>query len=58
MAEHIIRVENLTKIYGSGEIAVAALDGVNLQVHAGEALALLFAAFYYVATLLPLALPR
>ena len=36
MDEHIIKVENLTKVYGSGEIAVTALDGVDLTINEGE----------------------
>jgi putative ABC transport system ATP-binding protein len=39
--EHIIKVENLTKIYGRGEIAVTALDGVNLTIDAGEFVAIM-----------------
>jgi len=30
------RVENLTKVYGSGETRVVALDDVTLDLHAGE----------------------
>ena len=29
MSEHLIKVENLTKVYGMGEVAVAALAGVD-----------------------------
>ena len=32
----ILRVENLTKIYGEGENAVRALDGVSFSVQKGE----------------------
>ena len=39
--EHIIKVENLTKIYGSGEIAVAALDGLDLTINEGEFVAIM-----------------
>jgi putative ABC transport system ATP-binding protein len=39
--EHIIKVEDLTKIYGSGEIAVTALDGVDLTIDAGEFVAIM-----------------
>jgi putative ABC transport system ATP-binding protein len=39
--EHIIRVENLTKIYGSGEVAVRALDGVDLTIDEGEFVAIM-----------------
>ncbi len=41
MDEHIIRVENLTKIYGSGEVAVRALDGVDLTIDEGEFVAIM-----------------
>ncbi len=37
----IIQTENLTKIYGSGETAVTALDHVNLRVNAGEFVAIM-----------------
>lgn len=36
----ILRVENLKKVYGSGENAVAALDGVSFQVKQGEFVAI------------------
>jgi putative ABC transport system ATP-binding protein len=39
--EHIIKVEDLTKIYGRGEIAVTALDGVDLTIDAGEFVAIM-----------------
>ena len=32
----ILRIENLTKIYGSGEGEVRALDGVSLSIEKGE----------------------
>ena len=32
----ILSLEGVTKIYGSGERAVAALYDVSLQTHAGE----------------------
>jgi putative ABC transport system ATP-binding protein len=41
MNEQIIKVQNLTKIYGSGEIAVAALDGVDLTLDQGEFVAIM-----------------
>lgn len=41
MNEQIIKVENLTKVYGSGEIAVTALDGVNLTLDEGEFVAIM-----------------
>jgi len=37
----IIQVENLTKIYGKGETAIAALDHVNLSVQASEFVAVM-----------------
>jgi putative ABC transport system ATP-binding protein len=41
MSEHIIKVEDLTKVYGSGEIAVRALDCVNLTIDEGEFVAIM-----------------
>ena len=41
MHEHLIEVENLTKIYGSGEVAVVALDGVDLTIGEGEFVAIM-----------------
>jgi putative ABC transport system ATP-binding protein len=37
----LIQTENLTKVYGSGEAAVMALDHVNLKVETGEFLAVM-----------------
>jgi putative ABC transport system ATP-binding protein len=37
----LIRTESLTKVYGSGETAVTALDHVNLSVNAGEFVAVM-----------------
>ncbi len=37
----LIETQNLTKIYGSGETAVTALDHVNLKVNAGEFVAVM-----------------
>ncbi len=37
----LIQTENLTKIYGSGETAVTALDHVNIQVKEGEFVAVM-----------------
>jgi putative ABC transport system ATP-binding protein len=37
----LIQAENLTKIYGSGETVVTALDHVNLKVDAGEFVAVM-----------------
>ena len=37
----ILRVEGLTKVYGSGENEVRALDGVSFSVEKGEFLAII-----------------
>lgn len=37
----LIQTENLTKIYGSGETAVTALDHINIQVNEGEFVAVM-----------------
>ena len=37
----ILRVENLTKIYGSGENEVRALDGVSFAVEKGDFVAII-----------------
>lgn len=37
----LVQVEGLRKVFGTGELAVTALDGVDLSVEAGELLALL-----------------
>lgn len=37
----LIQTENLTKIYGSGETAVTALDRVNVKIDAGEFVAVM-----------------
>src|SRR5512147_1921939 len=39
--DELIRTVNLTKVYGSGENAVRALDGVNLTVQRGELMAVM-----------------
>ena len=41
MTEELIHTTNLTKIYGSGEASVRALDRVNLAVPRGELLAVM-----------------
>jgi ABC-type lipoprotein export system ATPase subunit len=41
MSEELIRTTDLTKIYGSGEVSVRALDGVNLTVPRGDLLAVM-----------------
>jgi putative ABC transport system ATP-binding protein len=37
----IIETIDITKIYGMGDISVAALDGVSIQIHAGEFVAIM-----------------
>ena len=37
----ILRVENLSKVYGKGDTAVKALDGVSFSVQKGEFLAII-----------------
>ena len=37
----ILRVENLTKVYGKGDTAVHALDGVSFSVQKGEFIAII-----------------
>jgi putative ABC transport system ATP-binding protein len=37
----IIKTLDITKIYGMGDISVAALDGVSVQVHQGEFVAIM-----------------
>jgi ABC-type lipoprotein export system ATPase subunit len=41
MAETLIRIQNLTKIYGKGEAVVRALDGLDLTVMPGEFVAVM-----------------
>ena len=41
VSEPIIRVENVTKIYGSGETAVRALDQLSVDVQTGEFVAVM-----------------
>ncbi len=37
----LVRTENLTKIYGSGDAAVTALDNVSMEVDSGEFVAIM-----------------
>jgi putative ABC transport system ATP-binding protein len=37
----LVKTENLTKVYGTGEAAVTALDHVSLEVHGGEFVAVM-----------------
>ena len=48
----ILRVENVSKIYGSGEAAVKALDNVSLSVRKGEFVAIVGASGSGKSTLL------
>jgi putative ABC transport system ATP-binding protein len=41
MNEHLIKAQNLTKIYGMGEVAVRALDGLDLTIDEGEFVAIM-----------------
>jgi putative ABC transport system ATP-binding protein len=40
-ANHLIEIENLSKVYGKGDVAVHALRGVNVQVEPGEFVAVM-----------------
>lgn len=41
MTDNLIEVRNLTKIYGTGEATVRALDGVDLTIERGEFVAIM-----------------
>jgi len=41
VTQHVIEIENLTRVYQMGETEVRALDGVSLQVEHGEFLAVM-----------------
>jgi putative ABC transport system ATP-binding protein len=41
MTEEIIRMEQLTKVYDTGEIQVAALKAIDLTIHKGEFIAIM-----------------
>ena len=40
-SDHLIRLDRLTKVYGEGDIAVAALDGIDLTIDDGEFVAIM-----------------
>lgn len=41
MQMEILRIQNLTKIYGSGDTVVKALDNVSFSVQKGEFVAII-----------------
>jgi putative ABC transport system ATP-binding protein len=41
MTDYLIETKNLTKVYGRGEIAVAALGGVDVGIGLGEFVAIM-----------------
>ena len=50
----ILRIENLSKVYGSGETAVKALDNISFSVNKGEFVAIIGASGSGKSTLLHL----
>jgi putative ABC transport system ATP-binding protein len=41
MAETLVSMRNVRRIYATGEVEVRALDGVNLEIHEGEFVAIM-----------------
>ena len=41
MSEPIIQIQNLSKVFGSGETAVHALDQIDLEIQPGESLGII-----------------
>ena len=41
MNEPVIKIENISRVYGEGDIAVRALDRINLTIEPGEFLAIM-----------------
>lgn len=37
----MIRMENIVKIYTTGKVEVHSLKGINLEIHAGEMVAIM-----------------
>ena len=54
MKMEILRIENLSKVYGSGETAVKALDNISFSVEKGEFVAIIGASGSGKSTLLHL----
>ncbi len=54
MKMEILRIENLSKVYGSGETAVKALDNISFSVETGEFVAIIGASGSGKSTLLHL----
>ena len=52
MSETLIRVENVSKVYGTGEASTTALDNVNLTVKLGSLLAVMGPSGHGKSTLL------